>query len=70
MRKYRVSELTGNEILAQSVYLENGQVLLEKGTNIDESYKESLLALDIQDFLFRISTSCMRNPIFIWSRIR
>ncbi len=49
MRKYRVSELTGNEILAQSVYLENGQVLLEKGTKIDESYKESLLALNIQD---------------------
>lgn len=49
MRKYRVSELTGNEILAQSVYLENGQVLLETGTSINESYKESLLALDIRD---------------------
>lgn len=64
MRKYRVSELTGNEILAQSVYLENGQVLLEKGTNIDESYKESLLALDIQDIFIQDKYELYEKPNF------
>lgn len=64
MRKYRVSELTGNEILAQSVYLENGQVLLEKGTDIDESYKETLLALNIRDIFIQDEYESYEKPNF------
>lgn len=64
MRKYRVSELTGKEILAQSVYLENGQVVLKKGTIIDESYKESLLALNIRDIFVQDMYEPYEEPNF------
>lgn len=64
MRKCRVSELTGNEILAQAVYLENGQVLLEKGTSVDESYKELLLALNIYDIFIRDKYESFERPNF------
>lgn len=49
MKRYRVSELTGNEILAKPVYLENGQILLDAGTKLKTSYKESLTALEIYE---------------------
>ena len=48
MREYQVSELTGNEVLAKSVCLENGKVLLETGTVLKAGYKESLAALNIR----------------------
>jgi HD-GYP domain-containing protein (c-di-GMP phosphodiesterase class II) len=48
MREYRVSELTGNEILAKPVCLDNGSVILEIGTALKVSYKESLTSLNIQ----------------------
>lgn len=70
MRKYRISELTGNEILAQSVYLENGQVLLEKGTSIDKSYKESLLALNIQDVFIQDKYELYEKPNFYLEKKR
>jgi len=70
MRKYRISELTGNEILAQSVYLENGQVLLEKGTSIDKSYKESLLALNIQDVFIQDKYEFYEKPNFYLEKKR
>lgn len=49
MKRYCVSELTGNEVLAKPVYLENGQILLEAGTKLKTSYMESLTALDIKE---------------------
>lgn len=64
MRKCLVSELTGNKILAQAVYLENGQVLLEKGTSVDESYKELLLALNIYDIFIRDKFEISERPNF------
>ena len=48
MREYPVSELTGNEILAKPVCKENGSVILEIGTALKVSYKESLTSLNIQ----------------------
>ena len=48
MREYQVSELTGNEILAKPVYLEDGNIILETGTVLKLSYKESLTSLNIQ----------------------
>ena len=48
MREYLVSELKGNEILAKPVCLENGSIILEIGTVLKVSYKESLTALNIQ----------------------
>lgn len=64
MIKYRVSELSGNEILAQSVYLENGEILLKEGTRIEESYKESLLALDIQEVFVKDKYEEYEKPNF------
>lgn len=49
MKRYRVSELTGNEILAKPVYLDNGQILLETGTKLKSSYLESLTSLEIYE---------------------
>lgn len=49
MRRYPVSKLKGNEILAQSVYSENGQLLLEAGMVWNPSYKEYLDTLDIKE---------------------
>ena len=48
MREFQVSELTGNEILAKPVCLEDGQVILEAGTVLKLSYKESLTLLNIR----------------------
>ena len=48
MREYKVSELTGNEILAKPVCLENGSIILEIGTVLKVSYKESLAALNVR----------------------
>ncbi len=48
MREYLVSELKGNEVLAKPVCLENGSVVLEIGTVLKVSYKESLAALNVQ----------------------
>lgn len=48
MREYQVSKLTGNEILAKPIYLENGQILLESGTQLKTSYKESLNSLNVE----------------------
>ena len=45
MKKYRVSELAGNEILAKSVYLENGQLLLEKGISLEDMF---IMYMDLQ----------------------
>ncbi len=49
MIKYRVSELSGDEILSRPVYLENGQMILKMGTKLEKSYKESLTVLNIQE---------------------
>lgn len=68
MKKYRVSELAGNEILAKSVYLENGQLLLEKGISLDESYKESLIALNIQDVFVQGPYEKYERPNFYLER--
>ncbi len=48
MREYKVSELTGNEVLAKPVCLENGSIILEIGTVLKVSYKESLAALNVR----------------------
>lgn len=48
MREYQVSELKGNEVLAKPVCLENGNIILEIGTVLKQSYKESLTSLNIQ----------------------
>lgn len=48
MREFQVSELTGNEILAKPVYLEDGSMILDKGTVLKPSYKESLTSLNIE----------------------
>lgn len=53
MKKCRVSELTGNEVLAQTIYMEDGQILLKKGESIAVSYKELLLTLNIEEIFIQ-----------------
>ena len=62
MRKCHVSELTGNEILAQSIYLEDGQILLKKGEVIESSYKESLLALNVEEVFVQDKYEVYERP--------
>ena len=64
MRKYHVSQLTGKEILAKTVYLENGQMLLEAGSCINESYKESLKMLEIQEVFIQDKYEKYEKPNF------
>lgn len=48
MREKEVSEIKGNEVLAKPVCLENGDIILESGTVLKQSYKKSLTSLNIQ----------------------
>lgn len=48
MREFQVSELTGNEILAKPVCLEDGSIILDIGTVLKPSYIESLTRLNIR----------------------
>lgn len=64
MRKYGVSELKGNEILAKSVYLKNGETLLREGSHIDESYKASLLELGVLEVYIKDPYESYEKPNF------